>query len=171
MIGAEHPVVSAPFNGPIEIGLRALAVLNEAFPNASSLQRLVVFDYLVVHSDDMPNGPTGLHPKTPHRGGELLVRRAVLEKGLLLFQSRGLVERLYTEKGVMFVATDRSAAFLDSMSSEYLSSLRQRAAWLVSAFMELTDIQLVRVANEHVGEWGAEFEMESVLKAEDSSWE
>lgn len=81
-----------PFNGAVEIGLRALSLLNEAFPATYSLQRLVVFDYLVVHSDDLPNGPAGLHPKTPHRGGELLVRRAVLEEGLLLYQSRGLVE-------------------------------------------------------------------------------
>lgn len=40
----------APFNGAVEIGLRALTVLNEAFPGDYSLQRLVVFDYLVVRS-------------------------------------------------------------------------------------------------------------------------
>ena len=34
-----------PFNGPIEIGLRALTLLSEAFPFAYSLQRLVVSDY------------------------------------------------------------------------------------------------------------------------------
>lgn len=45
-------------------------------------------------------------------GGELLVRRAVLEQGLLLYQSRGLVERRYTEGGLMFAATERTAAFL-----------------------------------------------------------
>ncbi len=79
-----------PFNGPIEIGLRAVVVLCEAYLQAMSLQRLVIFDYLMVHSDDLPNGPPGLHPKTPRRSGELLVRRQVLQDGLLLFQSRGL---------------------------------------------------------------------------------
>lgn len=159
---------AAPFNGPVEIGLRALALLAEAFPAASSLQRLVVYDYLVVHSDDVPGGPPGLHPKTPHRGAELLVRRAVLEQGLLLYQSRGLVERRYTEGGVMLAATERSASFLDALSSPYLTLLRERAAWVMSAFGELNDAALALIAGEHIGEWGAEFEMESVLRLEQS---
>ena len=159
---------TAPFNGPVEIGLRALALLTEAFPAAYSLQRLVVYDYLAVHSDDVPGGPPGLHPKTPHRGAELLVRRAVLEQGLLLYQSRGLVERRYTEDGVMLAATERSAAFLDALKSPYLRLLRNRAAWVMSDFGEHSDVALALIASEHIGEWGAEFEMESVLRLEQS---
>lgn len=160
-----------PFNGPIEIGLRALALLSEAFPAQYSLQRLVVSDYLLVHSDDLPGGPPGLHPKTPHRGGELLVRRAVLEQGLMLYQSRGLLERHFTETGVMFAATERTAGFLDALSSVYASELRERAAWLVSLLDEVTDGELLKIANSHVGKWGAEFAMESVLKVEAPEWQ
>lgn len=159
-----------PFNGPVEIGLRALAVLAEVFPAGYSLQRLVVLDYLVVHSDDLPGGPQGLHPKTPHRGGELLVRRAVLEQGLLLYQSRGLVERRYTEGGLMFAATERTAAFLDALNTTYVKHMRARAEWLASELGELNDDFILRLAREHVGEWGAEFAMESVLKMEDEVW-
>lgn len=159
-----------PFNGPIEIGLRALTLLSEDFPSAYSLQRLVIFDYLLVHSDDLPGGPPGLHPKTPHRGGELLVRRAVLEQGLMLYQSRGLLERHYTGTGVMFTATERTAAFLDALSSDYAEQLRERAAWLVPLFEDTSDTELLTIANAHVGEWGAEFAMESVLKVEDAEW-
>jgi len=160
-----------PFNGPIEIGLRALTILSESFPTAYSLQRLVVSDYLLVHSDDLPDGPTGLHPKTPHRGGELLVRRTVLEQGLMLYQSRGLLDRHYTETGVMFSATERTASFLDALSSDYAAQLRERAAWLVSMFGEMPDSKLINIANTQVGEWGAEFAMESVLKAEEAEWQ
>lgn len=160
-----------PFNGPIEIGLRAVVLLCEAFPAQYSLQRLVVSDYLLVHSDDLPNGPPGLHPKTPHRANELLVRRTVLEKGLMLYQSRGLLERHYTESGVMFSATDRTAGFLDALSSGYASELRKRATWLVTLFSEAAEDELLKIANAHVGEWGAEFTMESVLKVEDAEWQ
>lgn len=159
---------TAPFNGPVEIGLRALALLTAGFPAASSLQRLIVYDYLAVHSDDVPGGPFGLHPKTPHRGAELLVRRAVLEQGLLLYQSRGLIERQYIETGVMLAATERSASFLDALNSPYLTLLRERATWVMSAFGDLNDPALARIASEHIGEWGAEFEMESVLRLEQS---
>lgn len=163
MIEGKDSTIMVPFNGSIEIGLRALVVLNEAFPAAYSLQRLVVYDYLMVHSDDIPDGPVGLHPRTPHRGSELLVRRSIVEEGLLLYQSRGLLERQYTEGGLMFAATEKSAAFLDVLNSIYFVHLRERAVWLVETFREFNDTKLLQVTNEHVGEWGAEFEMESVL--------
>jgi len=159
------------FNGPIEIGLRAVALLSESYPLMCSLQRLVVSDYLLVHSDDLPDGPPGLHPKTPHRGSELLVRRAVLEQGLMLYQSRGLLERHYTETGVTFSATERTASFLDALSSEYFLTLRERAAWLISLFAKTSDEELLKITNSHIGEWGAEFAMESVLKVEDAEWQ
>ena len=157
----------APFNSPIEIGLRALAILSEAYPQAMSLQRLVVFDYLLVHSDDMPGGPIGLHPKTPHRSAEMLVRRQVLQDGLTLYQSRGLIARLYTAEGVLFNATDSSATFLDVLHSTYARELRHRAVWLQSTLGEVTDSQLESLTKEHIGEWGAEFAMESVLWTEE----
>ena len=158
----------APFNGPVEIGLRALTILSDAFPENYSLQRLVILDYLVVHSDDVPDGPTGLPPQTPHRSGELLVRRGTLQEGLLLYASRGLIERRFDDMGVFFAATERSAGFLDALDAEYVLGLRERAAWLVSNFGVLSDAQLERMVSEHLGQWGAEFAMESVLWAEES---
>ncbi len=157
----------SPFNSPTEIGLRALAVLNDAFPATYSLQRMVIFDYLIVHSDDVPGGPIGLHPKTPRRMGELFVRRSVLQEGLLLYQSRGLLETEFKSDGVFFTATERSAAFLDALSAEYILELRKRAAWLVRTFGELPEPELEKMVREHLGEWGAEFELESVLWSED----
>jgi hypothetical protein len=152
-----------PFNSPLEIGLRALAILAEAFPDAYSLQRLVILDYFAVHSDDLPGGPTGLHPKTPHRSGELLVRRTVLQDGLILYQSRGLVEQRFEVSGVYYSATEHSASFLDTLRSDYSKQLRERASWLVDEFRNARDSELEALVRKHIGEWGAEFETESVL--------
>lgn len=159
----------SPFNGPIEIGLRALCVLTTAFPESYALQRLVVFDYFLVHSDDIEGGPEGLHPQTPHRGGEILVRRGVLQEGLTLYESRGLVERIYKDGGIFFAATDKSADFLDTLSTEYLKGLRERADWVVDSFGLLADGELDAMVRERIGTWGAEFSMESVLWTEDAS--
>ena len=62
------------FNGPLEAGVRAVAVLSAAHPKAFDLQRLVAFDYLLVHTGDI-GGPDSLHPPTPMHSAELLVRR------------------------------------------------------------------------------------------------
>ncbi|OQW64813.1 MAG: hypothetical protein BVN29_11390 [Nitrospira sp. ST-bin5] len=165
----ETPIqLLSPFNGPVEIGLRALCVLTTAFPAAYALQRLVVFDYFLVHSDDIEGGPDGLHPQTPHRGGEILVRRGVLQDGLALYESRGLLERVYKDGGIFFAATDKSADFLDTLSTEYLKSLLERADWVVNSFGLLDDAELNAIVRDHIGTWGAEFSMESVLWTEEA---
>jgi hypothetical protein len=158
----------SPFNSPIETGLRSLCVLTIGFPTPHSLQRLVIFDYLLVHSDDIPDGPRGLHPQTPHRSGEILVRRGVVRAGLLLYQSRGLIETVYSNEGLFYVGTEHSAAFLDALSASYVSGLRDRAAWIVERFGLLSDSGLDTLVREHIGHWGTEFARESVLWAEDN---
>lgn len=160
---------SSPFNSPIETGLRTLCLLTAGFPSPCSLQRLVIFDYLLVHSDDIPNGPPGLHPQTPHRSGEILVRRGLVQAGILLYQSRGLIETVYTTAGVFFAATDHSAAFLDVLRAGYVVGLRDRADWVIEKFGALTDGDLDTLVRDHIGQWGAEFTLESVLWADEQS--
>lgn len=157
----------APFNGPVEIGLRAISILNDSFPLGYSLQRLIIFDYLSVHSDDIEGGPAGLHPKTPHRSGELLVRREALQKGLELYMGRGLAEQRFQVSGVTYAATEVTGSFLDALQTEYVVDLRIRTSWLVDTFSTVSDDDLSFLVRENLGAWGAEFEMESVLWMED----
>ena len=158
---------TSPFNSPLEVGLRALIVLTESHPVAHSLQRLTVLDYLVVHSDDAPDGPPGLHPQTPYRAGELLLRRGVLEQGLLLYQSRGLVERRFKPTGVFYRASDAAAAFLDVLSGDYVKALHDRAHWVTDRFASVPDDELLELADGWIGAWGAEFTQQSVLREEE----
>lgn len=155
------------FNGPVESGLRAVVLLYSLFPGAASLQRLVVFDYLLIHSDDIPNGPPGLHPKTPYRSGELLVRRDTLRRGMLLYMSRGLIREHYSDQGITRSATELTGAFVDALAADYTQALRQRADWVADRFGNHSEHDLDALVKEHLGEWGAEFEMDSVLWAED----
>jgi len=110
-----------------------------------------------------------LHPKTPRRSGELLVRRKAIQKGLLLYQSRGLVEQRYEPGGLYFAATEQTAGFLDVLRSQYVVCLRERADWVVEQFGQVSDSELEKLARDHLGEWGAEFVMESVLWSEDQT--
>lgn len=128
-------VVSAltPFNTPFEAGVRSLCVLTEAFPKALDLPQLVELDYLIVHSGDV-GGPPSLHAPVPLRSGEILVRRGLVESGLLLMTSRGLVERNLREDGLYFCATELSAPFVTSLGTRYNRELRERAVWAVSEF-------------------------------------
>lgn len=158
-----------PFNSPLEIGLRAISILTDAYPSGYSLQRLSIFDYFSVHSDDFLDGPTGLHPKTPHRSGELLVRRELLQKGLRLYMCYGLIEQRFETTGITYAATERTGGFLDALTAGYTAKLRERTAWLVDNFKSASDNELESLVQNNFGVWGIEFEMESILWMEDEN--
>jgi hypothetical protein len=160
MANSSPPLV---FNGAVETGLRSLAVLTQAYPDRMSLQRLVILDYIVVHSDDIEGGPPGLHPKTPNRGGQLLVRRDVIQSGLLLYMSRGLIDQHFDSEGISHQATDGAGAFLDAFRAPYVAKLRQRADWVDEMFGLQDDEALSNLVSEGIADWGTEFEMSSVL--------
>jgi hypothetical protein len=146
-----------PFNSALETGVRALAILAEAHPAEYDLQRLLYFDYLVVHSEDA-DGPESLHPNTPLRNGELLVRRGIIERGLLLLISRGLVERHAHPNGINYSASDEAGPFLDCLQARYSLALRDRAQWAVDTFGILDDDELKSYFDERFERWTREFQ-------------
>lgn len=152
-----------PFNSALECGLRVLIILDEAFPRQHDLQTLVLFDYLLVHSGDA-NGPESIHPATPHRSGEVLVKRQLLEQGINLFISRGLIEKHYSSSGITFVASELSTPFIDDLISSYVSDLKSRASWVISTFATMHFDTLENYFRQNLDRWGGEFEKEALLK-------
>tara|TARA_R110001583_G_scaffold190937_1_gene355605 strand:+ start:2847 stop:3347 length:501 start_codon:yes stop_codon:yes gene_type:complete len=153
-----------PFNTPIESGLRLLFALHEAKGEAFDLQRLVSYDYLLVHSGDVDGGPASLHPAVPFRGGELLVKRELVLAGLNAMFAKELLEKKFEPSGICYRATALTGAFLKLLVSAYASSLRARAAWVVSHFATYTDEKLENYMTENIGRWGAEFDRLTAIK-------
>jgi hypothetical protein len=147
-----------PFNSPIETGVRALILLAESYPGSLDLQRILEFDYLMVHSGDV-GGPPSLHPALPLRSGELLVRRQLIERGLLLMMSRGLIERVAAESGFSYQADDNAGPFLDALTADYINELKQRATWVVSTFGRMSDADIRNALTTVYDQWTREFQM------------
>lgn len=146
------------FNSPIETGMRALVLLAESYPEQLDLQRILEFDYLIVHSGDV-DGPPSIHPALPLRSGELLVRRQLIERGLLLMVSRGLVSRQAMPNGFKYQAEDDAGPFLDALTSEYLGDLKNRAVWVVDRFSKMTDHEIRVMLSQVYDQWSREFQM------------
>lgn len=153
-----------PFNTPIESGLRLLFALDEAEGESFDLQRLVSYDYLLVHSGDVKGGPVSLHPAVPFRGGELLVKRQVVLAGLDAMFAKELLDKKFETTGICYRANALTGAFLKLLVSAYASSLRARAAWVISHFGTYTDQMLENYMTENVGRWGAEFDRLTAIK-------
>lgn len=145
------------FNSPLEAGVRAVAILLPAYPDAYDLQRLVAFDHLIVHTGDI-DGPESLHPRLPLRSTELLVRRKLVERGLLLMMSRGLVERIPDKNGISYTAGELAETFLSAITSPYLIALRERGEWVVRRFGDIDDDTLRETMNHFFGQWIDEFQ-------------
>jgi hypothetical protein len=118
---------------------------------------MVLFDYLVVHSGDIPGGPPSLHPPSPLRSGEIAVRRALLEDGLTLYRSRGLIHLSFEPSGIEYLADDAASAFMDGLVSPYLRDLRERSDWL-ARFLESHSFEEIQSAfTSSLDRWREEF--------------
>lgn len=146
-----------PFNSPLETGIRSLAILVAAYPASLDLQRLVEMDYLVVHSGDA-DGPESLHAPLPLRAGELLVRRGLIETGLLLMMSRGLVLRVPKDDGIHYVAGEGTAPFLASLTADYSRRLRDRAEWAVKRFEAIPTEEIRSMTHRFFERWSSQFQ-------------
>ena len=156
MDDVSHKQPAAPFNSALETGVRALAILTAAYPNGHDLHRLVQYDYLTVHSADA-DGPPSLHPALPLRSNELLVRRHLVERGLLLMMSAGLVGRQVGKDGFQYTAEEAAGAFLANLKSDYLGGVKERADWVVETFDDITNDELVGVTKKLFEAWTVEF--------------
>ena len=147
------------FNTPFETGLRSVVILTAAYPASLGLNRLVVFDHLVVHTEDV-GGPNSMHPKDRSRAAEALVRRGLVQSGLSLMQTRGLVERLITPQGFRYRAGEESGLFVDTLSSDYMVALKERADWLIAAIQPISDKELAKLVQSRMDVWDPEFQAE-----------
>ena len=145
------------FNSPLEAGVRTLCVLVPAHPSGFDVQRLVAFDYLIVHSGDI-GGPDSLHPQLPHRSAELLVRRKIVERGLNLMHHRSLVERQVDPTGISFRAGELAGTFLSSLAAPYVTELRTRGAWVVRNFGGMDEETLRQTMGQFFGRWIEQFQ-------------
>lgn len=154
MSSVRHPIT---FNGPLEAGVRAVAVLYAAFPKSFDLQKLVAFDFLLVRTAQL-GGPDDLHPKGPIHMPATEVRREVVGSALLLMMTRDLVVREAHADGIEYKAGETAALFMESFESPYLLALQKRAEWLVDFFSCRKDSEFDIVMRRFFDDWVVEFQ-------------
>lgn len=145
------------FNTPLECGMRCAVLLAMSSPGRCDIQRLVQYEYLLVHSSDVEGGPQSLHPPTPHRSGELLVRRALVERGVALMMAKSVICRELSAQGIRYYAGESAMPFLDMLSSSYTRDMLKAAQWVVHRFGGMSDEALSLFMRQNWTNWGSEF--------------
>jgi hypothetical protein len=144
------------FNSPLEIALRLLFIFNKT-SRSLDLQRLIYYNYLLVHSADIPNSPKSIHADLPRRSCEMSVNRAVVKKGLTLLILKDLISVKYSNDGIQYRKNNNTESFAQYFESVYSQHLQERADWLCSNFDNLNDEQLSQLIEANMGKWGSEF--------------
>lgn len=146
----------SPLNGPLEVGIRVLMVLTQAFPAELDINQLVLLDHFVLHSGDV-GGPESLHPALPIRAGEIAVKRESIEAGVGLLLRLRLAELAVGLEGVRFHAGDGALHFVGVLGSSYSSRLRDRVAWVLANFPDLDETNLRQETKAVFDSWSEEF--------------
>lgn len=154
------------FNGPLEAGVRVVALLGAAFPDMYDIERLTAYDYLLVRTERL-GGPDDLHPHGLIETPATQVRRKVIQNALALMMTRNLVIRTVQIQGIRYRAGETAALFLDSLRSPYLNALKIRARWLVDYLQDYDDAAFQTVMRRFFDNWVVEFQtVERSLGAE-----
>ncbi|MDO8050081.1 threonine transporter RhtB [Janthinobacterium sp. SUN211] len=156
-------IMVSPFNSPFELGIRMVYLLSSLFPRKADLQKLVLLDYAVVYSADF-GGPESLHTPVPFRGGELYSRRELIQQGLYLMSTKGLVNAINDETGIFFSAGENSRTIVDSIHASYAISLGHRCLWAADRFGDVDSMLLTDQFNEMGHRWGAEVDPGNIAK-------
>jgi hypothetical protein len=140
--------------------LRQTPVTSRFTPRAVELNRLTAMDYLVVRTSVL-DGPADLHPPTPIMSPVTQVRRKSVQFAVALMMSRGLVEQVIDESGILFQAGDNAEFFVTALQTPYLRQLYKRAEWLAGYFQDYNDEAFDDLMRNLLTNWVSEFQDEA----------
>lgn len=153
------------FNSSEEIGVRILFILALCGKRMSS-QRIMYYDYFILHLNDIDNTYESLHPDNPNHSSEIAVRRDIISKGLKLMLSKGLLDVKYTKTGIYYQKSSITDPFLQLFSNGYVEQLKKNIIIVNDIFSNYSDGQIYRYINKNIGSWTGEFEKEYFLVGE-----
>ena len=134
-----------------------MVYLLSSLREGADLQMLVLLDYAIIYSGDL-DGPESLHTPVPYRGGELMSRRELIEQGLYLMSTRGLVDARMEDSGITYLPGPHARGLVGLLTSKYFLQLEARCKWAASRFGS-ADSNTLTVEFARQGHlWGAELD-------------
>lgn len=150
------------FNSPLEIALRLLIIIDN-INEPIDIDKLNIYDYLLVNSGDIPNAPQSLHPKLPMRNAQLYVKRKKTQTALNLLLSKELIGINFTEEGIMYQSTNLTSKFLEYFESPYFIQIKKRMTWILLDIVSMSEEEQGILLKKHLNKWDNEFASESLF--------
>jgi hypothetical protein len=152
------------FNSPLEIGFRLLFILNGISPKEIDFNRLVIYDYFLLNSNDFPNGPPSLHPAIPHRSAQIIIKPLIMKDALILMRSKELIDIIFSIDGIKYKSNILTKKFIELQENEYSKKLIELSKWINIQFGTYNEKELNTLVENNIPKWGGEFIYESLLR-------
>lgn len=155
--------MSKIYSSDLEISLRLMAILQFYVESPISIERLVVYDYLILHGNDIFPELQSLHPKSPNSSNEFLIKRELFKRGLHLLISKELIKVNISKTGVGYQSSQLTAKFCDKLNSAYSRRLYQTVQSVINACLIYSDLALESRIKDRLLTQDSIFKNESVF--------
>lgn len=132
------------YNTDIELGLRCLFILKEAYPRNYSLERLLYLDYLSLYIEDFTHDAVNLHPKYPFQLIEIFERKQLIKTSLSVLALKGLVD-VENDKGLSFRANGNTSWLLADIQNNYSRHLKENIRFVIDGTEHKSDDELKKM--------------------------
>jgi hypothetical protein len=134
--------MSKIYSSDVEISLRLMAILQFFTEEAVSIDRLVSYDFLILHGNDVFGQLQSLHPKTPNSSTEFLIKRELFKRGLHLLISKELISVVIDKIGIRYKGTLLTSKFCQRLNSAYSKKLYFTVRSVIEAASAFSDSDL-----------------------------
>lgn len=137
--------------------MRILFILHVCGKRMSS-QRIMYYDYFSLHLNDISDAYESLHPDNPNHSSEIAVRRVMVNHGLNLMISKGLISIKYSKTGIYYEKNQLTTSFVTLFQNGYVDKLKKNIKTVDEKFYNYSDKQIYKYIDKNIGSWVGEFE-------------
>ncbi|GEM_PF-4756807 len=154
-------------NSTIEVALRVLVILTINCSEKFDVERLGYYDYVSTRLNDYNDKFKSLHPYTPYKHGELIVKRELIQSALALLLKKDLVKIEYGTEGVNYYSNKYSSYFLSHFKSEYYLELCKHVEVASNNLSNIKTEDLRKLFKRNINKMEMQFKFECLIRGED----
>ena len=145
------------YNTLNEVGARMLIILDSS-KVAMNLERLQVYDHVILHLGDINGNLPSIHPSNPSHSSEIIAKKQLIRSAITTMMLKGLVTIKCTSSGFAYAANKITAGFIQMLSSDYYKRVRANTEVVCELFSGYSDSRLKKLVNNGLQNWSGEIE-------------
>lgn len=140
------------YNTPVEIGVRLLMIIVKSKIEID-FDKLLILDYLSLHSNVINNRFKSLHPDNPFHGLEIYSKINISKSAINLLISKGLIDVKVTSKGIVYNSNSISEYFLSFFEGDYYKELEESVEKIIDNFNSYSSEELQKYILKNIDKW------------------